>query len=158
MPEIGTSGSMSGDGKRSNWLSKPPRPSSTLQQSPDAPRGGPSPYFANSQKVPAEHGRRTAFPATDRHHRSSAEPWVLHPAAAANLNDADRTKPSPPQIVGKIDQQAVRLVVRSVDDRRDIALVIEPQAAHLMAMYPAGYIELRGLASAQTCSLAASQT
>src|SRR5882672_1249250 len=35
MPEIGTSGSMSGDGKRGDWRSlKPPRPSSTLRTPP----------------------------------------------------------------------------------------------------------------------------
>src|SRR5215472_9112007 len=46
MPEIGTSGSMSGDGKRSNWQSlKPPRPSSTLRRSIRAtiPSGYPRP-------------------------------------------------------------------------------------------------------------------
>jgi hypothetical protein len=39
MPEIGTSGSMSGDGKRSDWHSlKPPRPSSTLRAQPGLQR------------------------------------------------------------------------------------------------------------------------
>ena len=45
MPEIGTSGSMSGDGKRSvaEWL-KLPRPSSTLPNRPEADIAGFGPF------------------------------------------------------------------------------------------------------------------
>jgi hypothetical protein len=62
----------------------------------------------------------------------NGEPRVLRLAATASLDDPDRTKPCPAQVVGEFDQQAVRIVASSMDDCCNIALGIELHAACLM--------------------------
>ena len=52
-------------------------------------------------------------------------------AASVNLNDADRTAPGPAQIIGEVDEQAVGVIIGSVDDRGDVALGIEPHVPYL---------------------------
>ena len=72
------------------------------------------------------------FPA--RQH-DDAEFRLLCPATAAGLNDADRTNSRTVEVAGEIDEETVRVVISTVDHRGEIALSIEPHAAHLMKRY-----------------------
>jgi hypothetical protein len=84
---------------------------------------------------------------TIRQH-DDAEPRIFRPAAAAELNDAHRAAPGTTQIRREAGDQAVRIVVGSVDDGSQIALGVEAHAAFLVgatqaSIYSAIYIALQ---------------
>src|SRR5260370_706784 len=72
------------------------------------------------------------FPA--RQH-DDAQFRLLCPATAAGLDDADRTNSRTAEVAGEIDEETVGVVISTVDHRGEIALSIEPHAAHLMKRY-----------------------
>jgi hypothetical protein len=57
------------------------------------------------------------------------------PAAAARLNGAGRSDSRTAEVAGEIDEETVWVVISTVDHRGEIALSIEPHAAHLTKRY-----------------------
>jgi len=89
------------------------------------------------ETAPGAAGARIGYQANSfatRQH-DDAEPGALRLATTAGLNDADRTKTRPAQVAGEVDEHAVGVIVRPIDDRSDIALSVEPHKAHLMERY-----------------------
>ena len=65
----------------------------------------------------------------------NAEPWVLCPATAADLNEAGGAVTRPAQVIGEIDEHTIGIVMRSKDDSGQIALRVERHAASPLRRY-----------------------